>query len=181
MDAADGKPTRVEGSVDEEGVHHVDSTVQQEARRLITIPKLRLDHRTLLLASEADFARGAVEAIKCRLCPKAKHKNFDAFKRHCNSEERHPLKIEYCLHCGDFFARSDALKRHYREPPPSCPKATETECKEKTRVTEEMHDNFVVEMLVALLVGESFEGNFSQIVKERFPGSCKKKRTGWSK
>jgi hypothetical protein len=34
------------------------------------------------------------------------------FKRHSETAEVHPLKIYFCDDCGDFFARSDSLKRH---------------------------------------------------------------------
>jgi len=114
VDAADGKPTWTEGSVDEGAVHHIDSTVQQqheEATDLFDIPrKFELAHRLFLQASEADFARGAVQAIKCRLCPDTKLKNFEVFKRHCRTTETHPLEIRFCDYCGDFFACQDSLK-----------------------------------------------------------------------
>ena len=182
VDAADGTPTGVEGSVDEEAVHHIDSTVQQQgATGLITIPpKLKPEYRMFLLTSEADVARGTVQAIKCRLCPKAKHKDIEGFKRHCKKTEKHPRKIECCLLCGDYFARSDSFNRHRDHPPPECHKASQTEAEEKIKVTEEMHEEFRLQMELALTAGENFGLSFSQIMKERFPGSCKK-RTGGSK
>lgn len=70
-DAADGKPIWVEGSVDEEGVRHIDNVQQQqeEATKLFAIPrKFEPGNRSLLLqASAAGFAFGAVQTIKCRL------------------------------------------------------------------------------------------------------------------
>jgi hypothetical protein len=118
VEPADGKPNWVEGSVDEDAAHRIDSTVQQqqeEATELFKIPrKFKPGYRLLLQASEADFARGAVQTIKCRLCPDTKLKDFEEFKRHCKTMETHPLELHFCDRCGDYFARSDSLKRHHK-------------------------------------------------------------------
>jgi len=185
VDAADGKPTWVEGSVDEGAVHHIDSsTVQQqheEATEHFVIPRIfKPGHRMFLQASEADFARGAVQAIKCRLCPDTKLKNFEEFKRHCRTTERHPLKIHFCGHCGDFFARVDSLKRHNKRPPDECSEVTPAKAAEKIRVTEEEHGVFIQRLEHCLMTGENIGRPFSQIIKERYPESSKK-RTGGSK
>ncbi|KAI0277251.1 hypothetical protein BGY98DRAFT_646740 [Russula aff. rugulosa BPL654] len=184
VDAADGKPTWVEGSVDEEVVHHTDSTVQQqhdETTELFTIPrKIKPEHRLLLQTSEADVARGAVQAIKCRLCPESNLKDFDEFKRHCKTAETHPLEIRFCDHCGDYFARVDSLNRHRGQPPAQCLEATPEKAAEKRRVTEEAHGEFVWRLQHALMTGGDVGRGFSEIIKERYPGSVKK-RTGGSK
>jgi hypothetical protein len=178
---------RVEGSVDEEVVHHIDNTVQQqknqEATGLFTIPrKFKPEHRLLLQASAADNARNAVQAIKCRLCPDTKLRDFEEFKRHCRTSEMHPRVIHFCDRCGDFFARVDAFRRHCRLPPAECRKATPAMAAEKRRETEEEHESFIGRMEQALTTGEGI-GNlkgFSQIIKEKYPESSKK-RTGSSK
>jgi hypothetical protein len=136
----------------------------------------------LLQTSEADDARGAVQEIKCRLCPDAKLKDFEEFKRHCRTSETHPREIHFCDRCGDFFARVDALKRHRSQPPAECRSVTPAKAAEKRRVTEEEHERFVRRMEQALTAGEGI-GNlkgFSQIIKEKYPKSSKK-RTGGSK
>jgi hypothetical protein len=184
VEAADGKLTWVEGSVDEEAVHHIDSTVQQqqeEATELLVIPrKFKPEYRLLLQASEADFARGAVQAIKCRICPDTKLKNFEEFKRHCRTTETHPLEIHFCDHCGDFFARLDSLKRHRNLPPAECIKVTPAIAAEKRRVTEDEHEDFIRRLEHGLMTGEDIGRPFSQIIKEKYPESSKK-RTGGSK
>jgi hypothetical protein len=184
VEAADGKLTWVEGSVDEEAVHHIDSTVQQqheEETELLVIPrKFKPGYRLLLQASEADFARGAVQAIKCRICPDTKLKNFEEFKRHCRTTETHPLEIHFCDHCGDFFARLDSLKRHRNLPPAECIKVTPAIAAEKRRVTEDEHEDFIRRLEHGLMTGEDIGRPFSQIIKEKYPESSKK-RTGGSK
>ena len=177
---ADGKPTCVEGSVGEEAAHRIDSTAQQqqeEATELFEIPR-----KLLREASEAAFARGAVQAIKCHLCPGTKLKDFKEFKRHCKNSETHPLRIHFCNRCGDFFARRDSLKRHHNKPPAECRKATPVVAAEKRRVTQEAHKAFIQRLEHRLLTGEDIERGFSEVIKDRYPESSKKKkRRGGSK
>jgi hypothetical protein len=184
VDAADGKPSWVEGSVDEEAVHHTDSTVLQqheEETELFEIPrKFKPGYKLLLQALEADFARRAVHTIKCRLCPDLKLKDFEEFKRHCKTTETHPLEIHFCDCCGDYFARRDSLKRHHNQPPPECRKVTSVKAAEKRRVTEEEHEDFIRRLEHGLMTGEGIGRSFSQIIKEKYPESSKK-RTGGSK
>jgi hypothetical protein len=179
VEPADGKPNWVEGSVDEDAAHRIDSTVQQqqeEATELFKIPrKFKPGYRLLLQASEADFARGAVQTIKCRLCPDTKLKDFEDFKRHCKTMETHPLELRFCDRCGDYFARSDSLKRHHNRPPPECRKVTPAKAAEKRRVTEEEHEDFIRQLEYALITGENISRSFSQIIKEKFPESSKKR------
>jgi hypothetical protein len=184
VEPADGKPTWVEGSVDEEVARRIDSTVQQqqeEATEHFEIPrKFRPRYRLLLQASEADSARRAVQTIKCRLCPNTKLKDFGEFKRHCKTTEAHPLEIRFCDRCGDFFARRDSLKRHLNQLPAGCRKVTPVKAVEKRRVTEEEHENFIRRLEQGLMAGEDIGRSFSQIIKDKYPESSKK-RTGGSK
>jgi hypothetical protein len=180
VEPAYGKPTWVEGRVDEEAVHRIDSTVQQqqeEATKLFEIPrKFKPEYRLFLQASEADFARRAVQTIKCRLCPDTKLKDFEQFKRHCKTSETHPLEIHFCDRCGDYFARLDSLKRHHDNPPRECRDRNITPVKaaEKRRVTEKEHKEFIWRLEHGLVVR-----SFSQTMKEKIPESSKK-RTGGS-
>ncbi|KAN0123257.1 hypothetical protein V8E52_003210 [Russula decolorans] len=179
VEPADGKPNWVEGSVDEDAAHRIDSTVQQqqeEATELFKIPrKFKPGYRLLLQASEADFARGAVQTIKCRLCPDTKLKDFEEFKRHCKTMETHPLALHFCDRCGDYFARSDSLNRHHKRPPPECRKVTPAKAAEKRRVTEDEHEDFIRQLEYTLITGEDIGRSFSQIIKEKYPESSKKR------
>ena len=180
VEAADGKLTWVEGSV-EEAMHHVDSTVEQQevTNKHFKIPrKFEPGYRLLLQASDADFARGDIQEIKCLLCPSAKFKNFQEFKRHCDFTEAHPLVIHFCDQCGDFFARLDALVRHCKKRPPECHGVTPEMATQKRRETEEAHEDFIRRLEHGSRTGQDIGKPFSQIIKDRFPGSSKKKRTG---
>jgi hypothetical protein len=184
VEPADGQPSWVEGSADEEAAHGIDSVVQQQqdrAEELFEIPrKFKPGYRLLLQVSEADDARGAVQAIKCRLCPDTKLKDFEEFKRHVKTSEKHPLRIHFCNRCGDFFARSDSLKRHHNQPPAECRKVTPFEAAEKRRATEAEHKGFMQRLGRSLVTGEDLGKGFSQTIKGWYPKSSKK-RTGGSK
>ncbi|KAI0271937.1 hypothetical protein BGY98DRAFT_936904 [Russula aff. rugulosa BPL654] len=153
---ADGKPTWVEGSVDEEAVHHVDSTTQAW-------------DRLLLDASEADFARGAVQAIKCRLCPDTNLKDFEEFK-HAPTSNPFLQSLWRLLRAGD------SLIRHNKKPPAECRKATPVVAAEKRRVTQEAHRAFILRLKHGLLTSEDIERGFSEVIKDRYPESSKKKK-----
>jgi hypothetical protein len=44
---------------------------------------------------EADWKCGAVDVLKCQLCPGADFSDFDNFKHHYNKVEVHPVKISF--------------------------------------------------------------------------------------
>ena len=180
VEPAHGKPSWVEGSVDVEAAHRIDSAMrqqQQEATRLFKIPRtLKPMYRMLLQTSLDDLARNAVQNIKCRLCPGTDLENFDQFKRHCKTAEAHPLDILFCNRCGDFFARGDSLKRHNILPPPECRKVTLEEAAEKRRVTKEEHKQFIQRLRHSLTTGGVIGRSFSEIIKEKYPGSSKKRK-----
>jgi hypothetical protein len=118
-------------------MHYIDSTVQQqheEVTELFDIPRKFKPGYKLLL--QADFARrGAVQAIKCRLCPDTKLGDSEEFKRDCSTAKTHPLEIHFCDHrdCGDFFARRDSLEQHRNPPPAECRKVTPVKAAKKRR------------------------------------------------
>ena len=183
MEPAHGQPTWVEGSVGEEAAHHIGGTVQQqeEATKLFKIPGIfKPMHRLLLHTSEADSARGAVQAIKCRVCPGTKVKDFEEFKRHCNTSETHPLVIHFCDRCGEYFARQDSLHRHSDKPPDECHEVMHKEAAEKRRVTEGEHQKFVQRLEHGLMTGGDIGLPFFQIMRKIYPKSVKK-RTGGHK
>ena len=180
MEPAHEKPISIEGSVDEEATDHSDSMVQQQqekATEFFKIPRIfKPRYKMLLQASQVDFARGAVQKIKCRLCPGSNIKTFDEFMRHCRTAETHPLEILFCDRCGDFFARCDSLKRHNSRPPAKCRKVTQEMAAEKRRVTNEEHERFIRRLKHSLTTGGVIGGSFSEIIKEKFPGSSKKRK-----
>jgi hypothetical protein len=122
--------TWVEGSAEGEAYHHNSLGVpkqevvvehEQTGGGLFKIPRrLKERHRALLETTEVGWKRGAVDALKCRLCPGADFSDLDDFKHHCDTAEAHPAKISFCDRCGDFFARGDALIRHKKKPPTEC-------------------------------------------------------------
>ena len=122
--------------------------------------------------------RGSVREIKCRRCPKTPNptlKTWEDFKRHCNTET-HP-NISFCNDCGDFFARCDSLKRHRRHPPAECLSVTRGKADEKRRETQRVHDEFMARLERLLRTGEEdIDMPFSQIIREKYPDSSKKRR-----
>ncbi|KAH9982808.1 hypothetical protein BGW80DRAFT_1555843 [Lactifluus volemus] len=163
------KPTWVEGSA-----------VEATQRTLQDPPRLKERHRALLAATQADWERAAVDVLKCRLCPDADFSDFEDFKRHCDTSEAHPLKISFCSHCGDFFARGDALKRHYDKPPGECVKAVADKADLKRRETVRAHKAFEERLARWLKTGEEIGLPFAHLIKEMFPNSSKKGTT-WCK
>ena len=185
VEATDGQLIWVEGSMEAEVVHRNDNAMQKKKQRkqrqgkgkdkTFKFPrKLSSGQRLLLVATEADLARGVVQEIKCRLCPDAKFNNFDRFKRHCDALEKHPLGINFCEYCGDFFARRDSLNRHRNKRPTECKSVTPEKAAAKRRVTQKAHNAFIERLEACLKRGEDVEARFSQIIKEKYPESAKK-------
>jgi hypothetical protein len=181
MEAADGQLIWFEGSAEEEAEY---STVQHKHKqegaqdKQLKIPKtFKPGHKALLAATEADWSRGAIQEIKCRLCD-TRLKTWDDFKRHCDTMEAHPLKISFCNHCGDFFARKDSLERHYKKRPSDCVSVIPEEAVRKRRVTQQLHKQFRARLEQALEKREDIGMPFSQIIKEKYPESSKRRTNG---
>jgi hypothetical protein len=139
--------------------------------------KFKPGYKALLAATQADWARGSIREIKCRRCPDATFRTWEDFKRHCDTTETHPLKITFCNVCGDFFARRDSLKRHHKYQPAECTSVTLEKANEKRRVTQRVHDEFIARLEEFLTTGEEdVEMPFSQIIKEMYPESLKKRK-----
>jgi hypothetical protein len=188
---APGQLTWVEESVDGESSYHHSRVVQKvevqsteyggdnENRNandeLFVIPR-RLDarHRALLVATPADWQRKAVKELKCRICPGADFSDWDDYKRHCDTSEAHPAKISYCDHCGDFFARSDALKRHRSKRPPECIGVTAEVAEVKRTETARVFEEFKAELDRCLMADEEISTSFARTIKDMFPDSSKK-------
>lgn len=169
----------VEGRVEKKGSQDIDGVpvMQQWAKNIpIPIPKnLDEEFRTLLAATEADWKSETIQRIMCRLCRGARFKTWDRFKRHCNTTEAHPLNIAFCNRCGDFFSRSDSLRRHRDKPPFQCRNARPEKAEEKRRVTEKAHKEFKERLKHCGKTGEEVGGNFAHIIKMIYPESSKKR------
>ena len=171
-----------EERVEEEALHHVDSTVQQQAEdNLFRFPRnFDEGYRALLAATETERENQAVPEIRCRLCPNTGFSTWADFKRHCETTEAHPLRISFCDYCGDFFARSDALKRHYNKPPVECLVITKDIAEVKRRETERVHKEFLERLVRSLVTGEEIGMPFAQVIKNMYPKSSKKRtNSGW--
>jgi hypothetical protein len=182
----------VEGSVTGASWHHDSSVVkqeqapetygtesdrhgEQEVGELFSIPKrLKERQRALLAATPADWKRNAVDVLKCRLCPCADFSDWGDYKRHCDTAEAHPTKITFCNHCGDFFARGDALKRHYDKRPGECIDVTADVADRKRIETNRVHKEFEARLELHLRTGKDLGKSFSCIIKAMFPESSKK-------
>jgi len=182
----------VEGSVEIAARRHIGSVVQERGvassandreresaaeveSASFRIPK-RLDERdrAMLVTTPADWARGFVPVIKCRLCPDTDFSNWDAFTRHAKAAEAHPYKISFCDSCGDYFARSDSLKRHSKKRRGECLEISPETAKEKRRPTERAHKDFVEYEAQCLKTGEQLKTPFAGIIRTMYPGSSKR-------
>ena len=174
----------VEEREKEEVSHHINNVVQQEDEdHLFQIPStLEEGCRLLLAATEADWMHGEIDQIRCRLCPNSGFRKWDDFQRHCRTTEAHPINISFCGHCGDFFARSDSLKRHLDRPPPECLEVTPERAEEKRQETERVHGDFMERLEHSLTTGEEIGVPFAHIIKQKYPESSKKRTgRGWER
>ncbi|KAI0296513.1 hypothetical protein B0F90DRAFT_1919059 [Multifurca ochricompacta] len=128
----------------------------------------------LLVATEADWDSRTIRELKCQPCPRAGFATWEEFKRHCDTMEAYPLHIQFCDQCGDFFARSDSLRRHKKNRPTECVKVMPDMARLKRAETTRLHDEFKVRLENCLRTGEEMRKPFGMIIKERFPGSSKK-------
>jgi hypothetical protein len=172
----------VEGKVEKKTWQDIDDKVPLMRQRAkgnpIPIPKnLDEEYRTLLVATETDRKRGTMQGIMCQICRGTRFKTWDHFKRHCNTAEAHPLKIAFCNRCGDFFSRSDSLRRHRNKPPFQCRNTRPEKAKDKRRVTEKAHKEFKERLKHCGKTGEEVGGHFAHVIKTIYPESSKK-RTG---
>jgi hypothetical protein len=183
---AQGKLPWDEGSEDELTEQYTSSAVEQQDVAIsakdgekedegFVIPKrLSPRHRGFLRATSEDWEHGTINVLKCRLCPNAGFGNWEDFKRHCDFSEAHPLRIVFCEHCGDFFARNDSLKRHQTSRPPECLSVTPTEAEAKRRETNKVYEAYKEKLEECLKNDEEIGNPFAQIIKEMFPNSSKR-------
>ena len=171
----DGELFWFEGSVQDEPEQQQEEQ-QEEVVKYFEFPKkFTMGRKVLLAATQADRERGSVREIKCRRCPDTMFETSDDYKRHCDTSEKHPLTIDFCDFCGDFFSRTDSLKRHREHPPAECLGVTSSKADEKRREKQRIHYEFVARLWEFLRTGEEYvEAPFSQIIKEKYPESSKK-------
>ncbi|KAI9430297.1 hypothetical protein F5148DRAFT_1313308 [Russula earlei] len=151
-----------------------DGEAAEEYRFRIS-KRLNERHRSMLEATAADWARGAVRALQCRLCPDADFSNWEDYKRHSDTAEAHPRSISFCELCGDYFARGDSLVRHRKNPPPECRNVSPDVAENKRAATQKAHQEFA-EGLAGLLKLNVVKGfrHFSKQMKGMYPKSSKR-------
>lgn len=169
---------RADGAMQEQqeiyGVNDGEFVAAEDRHLFYFTRRLSNRHSALLVATPADWARGAVPALKCRLCPSAGFSNWDDFKRHCDAMEAHPLEISFCDRCGDFFARRDSLERHCKNRPPRCLDVSPDQAEVKRRETARVHREFQERLEECLRSGGDIGLPFAQIVKKMYPTSTKR-------
>lgn len=79
---------------------------------------------------------------------------------------------------GDFFARSDLLKRRSEHPSAESLGIPPEKTDKKHGMTQDTHDEFIVELERSLGTSEDIGMPFSQIIKNRHPDSSKKHKRG---
>ncbi|KAI9462897.1 hypothetical protein BJY52DRAFT_1255873 [Lactarius psammicola] len=135
---------------------------------------LRERYSKLLAATEADLERGAVNELRCRLCPSAQFSTWEGFKRHCDTTRVHPWDIFICDHCGDYFGRSDSFMRHRRRRPRMCQKAIPERAEAKGRDIKRLHEDFKARMVHCLDDVGEIGIPFFRTVKAKYPSSSRR-------
>ena len=179
--------TWVEESVQAEGLRQIGGTGQQQEQvaqdgtgaeetglRFPIPASLRERYSKLLAATEADRERGAVNELRCRLCPHARFSTWEGFKRHCDTTRVHPWEINICDHCGDYFGRSDSFKRHRSRQPRVCQRAAPERAEAKGTDIKRLHEAFKAQMMCCLDNGGDIGTPFFRVVKAKYPSSSKK-------
>ncbi|KAN0132698.1 hypothetical protein V8E53_009369 [Lactarius tabidus] len=131
--------------------------------------------RLMLQMTQAERERGAVSTIRCKLCPKAQFGTWATFQRHCNTCEKHPLELYFCLGCGDHFARSDSRDRHYEKKDEACRNTSSHDVKQKTEKVERLLEAFRARLTHCLKSGEKIRPMFSDAVSRIVPTNTSKK------
>jgi len=157
-----------------------NGTLEETKNNAFHIPKrLKEDYRHFLDATSEDFERGIVHVVKCKLCPGVTFKTWDHFTRHCKTAELHPLRLLFCDHCGDFFARGDSLERHSNNRASGeCHDISKQEAEAKRNETRAIHRAFLNNTKAYLETNQGTWTPFAQVIKERYPNSSKRLKRG---
>ncbi|KAH8978831.1 hypothetical protein EDB92DRAFT_526701 [Lactarius akahatsu] len=173
-ESGQGEEPRWMGGTAQQQQYTQNSVGVEEGRPLFSIPKsLRERYSKLLAATEADWERGAVNELRCQLCPGARFSAWEGFKRHCDTTRVHPWDIYICDRCGDYFGRSDSFMRHSRRRPRVCQKAVPERAGAKGRDIRRLHENFKAQMVRCLDDGGDIGVPFFRIIKAKYPSSSK--------
>jgi len=132
--------------------------------------------RSMLQTTQADEERGAVRYIQCKLCPTARFGQWETYKRHCKTCEKHPAELRFCPRCGDYFARPDSGKRHNRDKKhqEACLNTPQAEAREKRQKVERLLREFEARLEYCLRTGEEIGPRFSDIVNKKLTNTSKK-------
>ena len=180
---AQGKSPWTEEREQEETRHDTDSNLPHERQN----PEIAEDpsghaipttlttwQRLLLQTTQADVERGAVNVIKCRLCPTEVFKTWACFSRHCKDCEEHPAKIKCCERCGIYFGRQDSKKRHTDSATKACCAATPAEAAWRKHRAEQLLAAFQARVEHCLGAGEELGPKFAAIARAELPSKSKK-------
>ncbi|KAI9444031.1 hypothetical protein H4582DRAFT_2071627 [Lactarius indigo] len=168
------EPRRMEGTGQQQDHVVRNGAWMEEGGLLFPIPKsLRERYSKLLIATGADLERGAVNELRCRLCPRARFSAWEGFKRHCDTIRVHPWDIYICDHCGDYFGRSDSFMRHRRRRPQVCQKAVSERAEAKGRDIKRLHEDFKARMVRCLDDGGNIGVPFFAMVKAKYLSASK--------
>ena len=165
---AAGQQDVVNTAADEQG----EDAVEEGFR----IPAAGLTERTQLLlkATPEERARGVVPAPRCVICPGARFTTWETFIRHCKQSEAHPVDVDFCKFCADFFARTEAKERHEKMPPARCTIVSPAEAEAKQRVTKQVLEGFERDLIAHLRFGTPLGEPFVQRMRRFFPKSSKR-------
>ncbi|KAH9059779.1 hypothetical protein EDB87DRAFT_1831924 [Lactarius vividus] len=173
-ESGQGEEPRRMGGTGQQQQYAQNNVGVEQGGPLFPIPKsLRERYSKLLSATEADREHGAVNELRCRLCPGARFSTWEGFKRHCDTTRVHPWDIYICDHCGDYFGRSDSFMRHSRRRPRVCQKAVAERAATKGRDIKRLHEGFKAWMVRCLDDGGDIGAPFFRIVKAKYPSSSK--------
>ena len=132
----------------------------------------------LLMATPEERARGVVPRPRCVICPGARFSTWDIFIRHCGQSEAHPVSVEHCRFCADFFARGEARERHEKMPPANCTIISPAEAEVKRRVTKQVLEGFERDLIAHLRFGTPLGEPFVRRMMRFFPKSAKRGSRG---
>jgi hypothetical protein len=156
-----------------------NGTSEETKDNVFHIPKrLKEDYRLFLEATSKEFEQGTLHVVKCKLCPGVTFKTWDHFTRHCKTAELHPLKLLFCDHCGDFFARRDSLRRHSNNRASECDDISQQEAEGKRNETRAIHRVFLNNTKAYLETNEGTWTPFAQVIKKKYPNSSKRLKRG---
>jgi hypothetical protein len=175
-----GQPSWTEEREEEETRHDAGSSTLEPQHPAISedihaIPRMLTAWQQLLLqTTQADMERGAVNVIKCRMCPNEPFKTWACFARHVRDCEEHPAKIKCCDRCGIYFGRQDSMKRHKESVTKACCATTPAEAAWRKRKAEQLLADFQTRVEYCMRTGEELGRTFAAIAREELPSRSKK-------